>query len=893
MSGGPPAAKPTVFGLPPVPFTKLYHFATRLDLFLSILGSVSGLVAGAVLPLFTVIFGNGLDTFNSPTTAPDVIVSEVSRFALYFLFIAIGAGGLTFLQVLCTSLSAESQVSRMRAAYARSLLRLDFAWYDTHRTSDAVARLAESTISISAGLTKTATVCNYSSSLIAGIVIGFYTSWKVTLVVMACAPLFAVALGFVIVIAIGGEKKERQAYSRAGGTANEVLSLIRAVSAYGGEAHEAKRYDTSLAAARAAGIAQGRGIGTAVGVMVSTFYTMYGIACFAGAMFILDSRAADPTCIADPDPARGCFTGGQVITTFVAVLLGALSFGQIGPNVGIIAAARAAAADIFGVIDARPTVDIDDEDEALYRGTKPQGGGGSGGSSSGLSLTFEDVTFAYPSRKEEPVLNGFALHLSEGERLGVVGTSGSGKSTLAMLTMRAYDLGDGVHGFGRGSVILDGVDVRKWHVPSLRRRIGLVQQEPILFGATLAENIAMGVPDVAPDAVAQADVEAAARKANAHDFILALPEGYNTMAGTSVSSTQLSGGQRQRVCIARAIIRNPQILLLDEATSALDTRSERVVQAALDEMTKTQAATSLVIAHRLSTLTKMDKIVVMERGSVIEAGTHAELAELEGGLFREMLKGQAIAGTTGDIEAEPEAPEVADAVVAGDVTGTVAAANADPAESKAQVMSATKGDVAPGSWGAPSSGWQLSRVWKLQSPDSHWFPIGVLAAAGGGAISSLLAVVYGKHPPSPPSPPLSPLLPAILHLLHRGHWLCLDDAIPTLFSVVSALRYRRCDSHLLLLRRRLCSARSCALPSLLLVPRLWHLPLDYHPSSGLRDHWREADQSSTLRILWSPHAASGCVLRRPEAFSGFSHDPPVHRLHTGQGSHGRGPCIGL
>jgi ATP-binding cassette subfamily B (MDR/TAP) protein 1 len=232
MSGPPPPPKPGVLGLPPVPFRKLYAYASGFDIFLTIVGCVSGFTAGVVLPLFSIVFGNGLDSFNNPMASMDSIVDSISTLAYFFFYIAIVAGGLTFLQVLCMGLATSNMIDRMRTAYAENLLRLDFAWYDTHRTSEAVARLAESTISISSGLTKVATVLNYTATIIAGLAIGFRTSWKLTLVIFACAPLFAIALGFVIAIAINGEKKGRVAYSRAGGAANEVLSLIRAVGAW-------------------------------------------------------------------------------------------------------------------------------------------------------------------------------------------------------------------------------------------------------------------------------------------------------------------------------------------------------------------------------------------------------------------------------------------------------------------------------------------------------------------------------------------------------------------------------------------------------------------------------------------------------------------------------------
>jgi ATP-binding cassette subfamily B (MDR/TAP) protein 1 len=469
MAGPPPKAKPTLFGLPPVSFSKLYHFATPADVAMTVLGCVAALASGTVLPLFTIVFGEGLNTFNDPRTSTADIVAAIQVYALYFLLIAIGAGVLTFLETVLVSISTENQMARLRAAYAKNLLRLDFAWYDTHKTGEAVARLAESSITVATGMNKVATVLRYSSSLVCGLAIGFTKSWKLTLVVMACAPMFAITLGFLIFISISGEKRLRMAYARAGGAANEVFSLSRAVSAFGGEAHESRRYNFFLLAAEAAGIAQGRGVGVSVGIMVSTFYMMYGISCYAGAMFILKSRDDNPACLYNPNGTDGCFTGGQVIATFVAVLLGALSFGQVGPLMGQIASARAAASDLFGVIDAVPGVDVEDDSPALYRGPSlPAAASAAGASASeGLAISFSHVTFAYPSRPETVVLKDFSLDVAPGERVGVVGTSGSGKSTLVLLVMRAYDPQS-------GTVSVGGVDVRKWHLPTLRAKLGFV-----------------------------------------------------------------------------------------------------------------------------------------------------------------------------------------------------------------------------------------------------------------------------------------------------------------------------------------------------------------------------------------------------------------------------------
>jgi len=276
----------------------------------------------------------------------------------------------------------------------------------------------------------------------------------------------------------------------------------------------------------------------------------------------------------------------------------------MGPTIKAIAAARTAAAEILATVNRKPTIDIN------APGLTPTLVSG--------QITFENVEFTYPSRLETRIYSNLNLTVEAGTTVALVGSSGSGKSTAVQLVERFYDP-------DRGRVLLDGVDLKRLSVGWLREQIGLVGQEPVLFSGTIADNIALG-----KRGATRADVIEAAKMANAHAFIEGFEKGYDTEVGDG--GGKLSGGQKQRVAIARAIIKNPAILLLDEATSALDNESERVVQAALDELIsrKDQKRTTLVIAHRLTTIRNADKIVVLDKGEVVEQGTHAELMALGG-----------------------------------------------------------------------------------------------------------------------------------------------------------------------------------------------------------------------------------------------------------------------
>ena len=590
----------------------------------------------------------------------------------------------------------------------------------------------------------------------------------------------------------------------------------------------------------------------------------------------------------------GCFSGGDVVSTFVATLLGALSFGQIGPLIGAISAARAAASDLFGVIEAIPTVDVSKSggyagpdassgnsgkaltvqvvvpDAAASDGSLsssaptttaaaaapastalslriPQSAPSTASASSdvtssggaGLDIEFRDVTFAYPQRPDQPILQGFSLTIPAGQYIGIVGPSGSGKSTLALLALRVYDVQS-------GAVLVGGVDVREWNVTALRAQFGLVSQDPVLFGTTVRENIAMGassssvvhvadpdasLPTAADSAVSDADVIAAAKAANAHDFITSLPAGYSTMAGASVSASQLSGGQRQRVCIARALIRKPRVLLLDEATSDLDTNSERVVQAALDALTHgtgtgnaapaaVRKMTTLSIAHRLSTLAKADRIVVLKGGKVVEQGTHEELSALPDGIFRAMQAAQEIKDTGAMSPMSPLTPAAAaskheqhPAAAAGATKDTATAVVAATKEGAADVTAAKAAKPAAAAAATPvlpAKPWK-GRLWSLQLEDWPVLVLGILGAMGSGCVQPLTSIVYGKRclKMSKPRPRFTILLRSSLS--DRTHPLFFP------FSFPSACR-RRHNRDLLQPRRQRGESQVTAVPGLVLPP---------------------------------------------------------------------------
>jgi ABC-type multidrug transport system fused ATPase/permease subunit len=306
--------------------------------------------------------------------------------------------------------------------------------------------------------------------------------------------------------------------------------------------------------------------------------------------------------------ARGALTPGALTAFLVYTLLVAMSFSSLAEIWSDVMQALGAAEKVLGLLDRTPAMPIEGGD----RPARCEG-----------RIVYEGVRFAYPTRPDVEVLGGVDLDIAPGEVVALVGPSGSGKTTLGALLGRLYDP-------TAGRVLLDGHDLRALDPAWLRAQVGVVSQEPVLFSATVEENVRYGRPGAS-----RADVEAACRAAHAHAFVSAFPDGYATRVGER--GQQLSGGQRQRLAIARAVLKDPRILLLDEATSALDAESEALVRDALAALMR--GRTAVIIAHRLSTVAGADRVVVVDGGMVVEAGAHAALMQ-QGGVYRRLVERQ-------------------------------------------------------------------------------------------------------------------------------------------------------------------------------------------------------------------------------------------------------------
>ncbi|XP_040208750.1 ATP-binding cassette sub-family B member 5-like isoform X4 [Rana temporaria] len=574
----------------------IFRYADGLDIFFMIIGSLGALGNGLCLPLMHIVFGEMTDSIlchnsslqNSSECAKfKPIEEQMAVFSLYY--VAIGAAVLVcgYVQVSFWVLAAARQTRRMRKTFFHSVLSKEISWFDVTKSGELNSRLTEDINKINDGIgDKVGHFLQNFSTFVAGLVIGLAKGWQLALVYMSTSPLMALSSAFCSKMLVSLTSKELTAYAKAGAVAEEVLSSIRTVVAFGGQEKEIKRYTNNLGEAKELGIKKSIASQLALGFVYLIAYASYGLGFWYGTILILGDYG---------------YTIGDALVVFFSVVMSSYCIGQAFSHLEAFSIARGAAFGIYKVIDQ--TSAIDSFSMEGYRPDIMKG-----------NVELRNIHFCYPSRPNVQVLKGLNLMVKSGQTVALVGQSGCGKSTIVQLLQRLYDSQE-------GEILVDGHNIRSLNVRHYRELIGVVSQEPVLFGTSIKNNIRYGRENVTDE-----EIEKAAKEANAYDFIMGLPEKFETLVGER--GAQLSGGQKQRVAIARALVRNPRILLLDEATSALDTESESIVQSALDKASK--GRTTIVIAHRLSTVWTADRIVVLENGTIAEQGTHVELMEKKG-----------------------------------------------------------------------------------------------------------------------------------------------------------------------------------------------------------------------------------------------------------------------
>jgi len=487
----------------------------------------------------------------------------------------------------------ERVVADLRSDLFDHLTRLDPGFFDAEKTGEIASRLSADTTQLKATFGSSASIALRNLFMFVGAVaMMVVTSAKLSAFVLAAIPIIVLPL-----FAAGRAVRERSrraqdALADATAFATESLTAVRVMQSFVAEAFTARRYrDAAQGAYEAArSMAEARGVVTAAAMLLA----------FGSVVVVLWLGAQDVV--------AGRMSGGRLMQFVLYAVLGAGALGQLSEVWNEVSQAAGAAARIGDLLAVEPRIVPPARPLELMKPVRGEVG-------------FLGVDFAYPGRGHEPALRDVTFRVAPGEVVAIVGPSGAGKSTLFQLALRFFDP-------TRGVVTLDGLDVSKLDPAALRAEIALVPQEPFIFGASVADNIAYGAPHAT-----HAAIVGAARKAAADGFISALPLGYDTLLGERGAT--LSGGERQRIAIARAILKDAPVLLLDEATSALDAENETLVQGALETLMK--GRTTLVIAHRLATIVSAGRIVVVEAGAVVEEGTHASLLAA-GGLYARLAR---------------------------------------------------------------------------------------------------------------------------------------------------------------------------------------------------------------------------------------------------------------
>lgn len=494
---------------------------------------------------------------------------------------------------LFTRVSERAMADVRKDLYSR-IICLPVTFFENNRVGELTSRVTSDVSYLDNVLSFTlAEFFRQGATLVIGTAFLFYTSWKLTLFMLATFPFLVVAAIFFGRYIRRLSRRAQTELAKANVVVEETFQNVQTVKAFTNENLEINRYKTALDRVVALLLEAATYRGFFVSFLILVMFG--GIVCIVwyGASLIQTGELS----------ISALFTF-VIYTAYIGGALNSLGdmYAQINRTIG-------ASERILEIMEDTPELDP---------------GAGDTGSAQPVrgSIVYDEVRFSYPSRKDIEVLKGISIEIQAGERIALVGYSGAGKSTIIQLLLRFYDT-------DRGDIRIDGKSVKEFNLHNLRRNIAIVPQEVILFGGTIFENISYGKPGATFD-----EVYDAALKANALQFIDSFPEKFDTLVGER--GIKLSGGQRQRIAIARAILKDPKILILDEATSSLDAESERLVQEALNELMKNR--TTIVIAHRLATIHKVDKIYVIKNGIIAESGTHAQLTLIENGLYANLTR---------------------------------------------------------------------------------------------------------------------------------------------------------------------------------------------------------------------------------------------------------------
>ncbi|KAG9185384.1 ATP-binding cassette, subfamily B (MDR/TAP), member 1 [Alternaria panax] len=578
-----------------VGYFSLFRYATAKDKVIMVVALLASIAAGAVMPLMTLVYGNFAGSFTSfsvDAVAAGKFEDQINQYTLYFVYLGIGSFVTSYISIMGFSYTGERITRAIRELYLRAIFRQNIAFFDFLGSGEITTRISSDMNLVQDGIgQKIGLFVTGVSMFVTAIIIGFVRSWKLSLIMLAATVALVMMMGINGTFMKKAQTLSIDEYATAASLAEEVLSSARNVAAFGTQKRLETKYKAFVDRATVHDFKAKFWLSMMISGMMGVLNLQYGLAFWQGKRFLDDGELGV----------------SNILTVVMALMIAGFSIGQNLPHLQAFGGATAAATKVFNTIERISPIDPETDE-----GIVPDDFVG--------NLEFRNLKHVYPSRPDTTVLSDFNLDIPSGKMIALVGASGSGKSTIVGLLERFYLPME-------GQIFLDGRDITTLNLRWLRQHMAIVSQEPVLFSTTIYESILHGLvnteyADVSDEKKMEL-IEKAAKIANAHDFIMDLPEKYQTRVGER--GGLLSGGQKQRVAIARAIVSDPKILLLDEATAALDTRSESAVQEALDRAS--QGRTTIVIAHRLSTIKNADNIVVMALGRIVEQGTHQELID--------------------------------------------------------------------------------------------------------------------------------------------------------------------------------------------------------------------------------------------------------------------------
>ncbi|OAQ98396.1 hypothetical protein LLEC1_04360 [Akanthomyces lecanii] len=655
------------------------------------------IASGTALPLMDVVFGAYVNVFNdfvAGTLSPAGYRKQLAHYALFFIYLFIGKFVLTYIWTVAVSITSIRVVKKMRVDFVRQTLRQEIPFFDAPSSSISSQITTNGNLITNGIAEKLGITIQAIATFVAAFVVAFAVQWKLTLIVISIVPVNIVVTVICIMFDMVYEYKMFDIYSKSGTIAEEAFATIRTAHAFWAFPKLSRRFTDILEEARQVGNKKSIIYAILFSFEFLCIFSGYGLAFWQGMRMYASGEITQP---------------GTVVTVIFAVLVAAQALTQIAPQTVAVSKAAAAAHDMFAVIDRKSAVDS----LSTAGRTIPDFQG---------NIKVSNIDFSYPSRPDVPILKNFSIEIPANKTTAFVGASGSGKSTLFGLLERWY-------ASSAGEITLDGHNLTDLNLQWLRTSMRLVQQEPTLFTGSIYQNVVDGLSGTAmidlPEDEKRRLVQEACESSYAHDFITELPNGYDSMIGERGAS--LSGGQKQRIVIARSIISNPKVLLLDEATSALDPNAEKIVQTALNNVSK--GRTMIAIAHRLSTIRTADKIIVMSKGQVLETGTHSELIKMNG-KYAALVRAQDLGD--GDASADSDGAEDTKPEEALELIASRASAGAQSVQ-----VEADKG---------PSHGVFMG-LWIIvkEQPELWWYLFIIsLCSIAGGATYPALAVLFAQ-----------------------------------------------------------------------------------------------------------------------------------------------------